>query len=193
VATRRQRQEAVQDVPMSVSAVAGEARDKVSAREAERGGEEIVMTERRRTDAIGRGDWNACTVDDPDHRLKNCKNLARSDTKKDRGGAAASIAQGISLAWVGDLDGAIAAFDRAIALAPRNASAFLNRGMAYQRKGDLDRAIADFDHAVRNEPGAARGYYNRSLALRAKGNERRARSDEQRAIEIDPGYAEVVK
>jgi tetratricopeptide (TPR) repeat protein len=193
VVAGRARQETVQDVPTSVSAVTEEPRDKVSAREADRGAGQIIVTARRRMEAVGRGDWNVCTVNDPDQNLKKCKSLTRSDTKKDRGAAAASIADGIAHAWNGDLDGAIAAFGQAIALAPRNASAYLNRGMTYQRKGDLDRAIADFDQAVRNDPGAARGYYNRSVALREKGNERRARSDEQRAVEIDPGYADALR
>ena len=142
---------------------------------------------------MGRGDWNACTVNDPDQNLRKCRSLAKPKASTDRGRANASIADGISRAWTGDLDGAIAAFDRAIASAPHSASAYLNRGMAYQRQGDLTHAIADFDQAVRNDPAAARGYFNRSVALRQQGNERRARRDEQRAIELDPAYADVLQ
>ena len=193
VVAGRARQETLQNVPMSVSPVMEEQHRKASERGAGLAADSIAVTARRRTDAVGRGDWNACTVNDPDQSLDKCKRLSRSAARPDRDRAGAGIADGISRAWRGDVDGAIAAFDRSIALAPRNASAHLNRGMAYQRKGDLDRAIADFDQAVRIDPGAARGYYIRSLALRAKGNEKRARSDEQRAIEIDPNYAEAAR
>jgi tetratricopeptide (TPR) repeat protein len=187
------RQETLQNVPMSVSPVMEEQHRKASERGAGPAADSIAVTARRRTDAVARGDWNACTVNDPDQSLAKCRRLSRPAASPDRDRAEASVADGIALAWRGNLDGAIAAFERAIAAAPRNAAAYLNRGMAYQRKGDLDRAIADFDQVVRIDPGAARGYYNRSLALRAKGNGRRARSDEQRAIEIDPDYDEAAR
>ena len=43
----------------------------------------------------------------------------------------------------GDLDGAIADYDRAIQLAPKDAAIYNNRGLAKQEKGDLDAAIVD--------------------------------------------------
>src|ERR1043166_1930531 len=48
----------------------------------------------------------------------------------------------------GDLDGAIADYDRAIELDPKYASAYYNRGDAKDDKGDLDGAIADFKRAT---------------------------------------------
>ena len=50
---------------------------------------------------------------------------------------AQDLADGLTLAWGGDLDRAIKAFDRAISTAPDLSLAYLNRGLAYQLKGDL--------------------------------------------------------
>jgi len=49
----------------------------------------------------------------------------------------------------GDNDRAIADFDAALKLDPKDAVAFNNRGFAYRHKGDADRAIADFGEAIR--------------------------------------------
>jgi tetratricopeptide (TPR) repeat protein len=176
VVSGRVRKEMVQDVPMSVTAVTEES---------------IVMTARRKTQSEVRGDWNACTVNDPRQSLAGCARLVRPSEKSAVGRADADVADGLARAWRGDIRGAITAFDRAIEAAPRHGFAYLNRGLAYQRLGDLQRALADLNHAVRYSPNA-RSYYNRSLLLRQQGNVRGARNDEQRAIELDPRYVDIV-
>ena len=137
-----------------------------------------------------RGDWNACTVDDPGRDLASCRKRLDRAVK---GEAAEHLVEGIGHAWEGDTDEAIAAFDQAIASAPRSAFAYLNRGLARRRSGDLGRALADLDRAVTIAPGEARNYYSRSLVLRQQGAAARARRDEERAVELDPSYAEVVR
>jgi hypothetical protein len=156
---------------------------------------ELVVTGSRRTGRkpAGRGDWNACTVNDPVQSLSGCRKLVDPGAKGPAGRAAARVADGLSLAWQGDFDGAIAAFDQAIDIAPRSSFAYLNRGLAHQRRGELDRAIADLDQAVRYAPGAARGYYNRSVLLHQRGDARHAAVDEDRAVDIDTRYEAVVK
>lgn len=52
----------------------------------------------------------------------------------------------------GDLEGALAAFNRAIELAPEDAEALANRGGLYRRMGDLPRARADLDRAIELDP-----------------------------------------
>jgi tetratricopeptide (TPR) repeat protein len=47
----------------------------------------------------------------------------------------------------GDLDLAIADFDRSIAIAPNDAVTYINRAWAYRRKGQYDRAWSDVDRA----------------------------------------------
>jgi len=138
-----------------------------------------------------RGDWNACTVNDPSRALSRCKKLANSGAKTVRAQANAHLSDGLKQAWEGDLDGAITAFDQAIAVAPDLSVAYLNRGLAYDRQGESARAIADLDQAVRHAPQSARAYYNRSLLLRKQGDTKRAEVDEQRAVNLDARYQAV--
>lgn len=126
-----------------------------------------------------RGDWNACTVEDPRRSLGDCR-------------VPAATADGLAKAWTGDWEGANRAFDSAVAAAPRSSSAYLNRGLARRRAGELERALADLDRAVRFSPRAARYYFHRGQILRQLGDAARARADEARAVELDPRYASVV-
>ncbi|HEX9946651.1 MAG TPA: tetratricopeptide repeat protein [Allosphingosinicella sp.] len=153
------------------------------------GGEGFFRTRK----AARRGDWNACTVDDPKRDPGACRRDVGTVARGASGKASAHLADGLSRAWEGDRDGAIAAFDRAIELAPRSAAAYLNRGLARRDAGDLDRALADLDRAIAYAPQSARGYYHRSLLLRQRGDGGRARADEARAVELDPRYAAAVR
>jgi len=152
----------------------------------------VPVTARRARGLTRRGDWNACTINDPARSLAACKALVDPAAPGARGRAAAHVADGLALAWRGDTDGAIDAFDQAIGIAPKLAIAWLNRGLAQERKGDLNRAITDLDKAVRYAPGTARVYYNRSLLYRQRGDTRRAESDERRSLDLDPGYRAAV-
>jgi tetratricopeptide (TPR) repeat protein len=153
----------------------------------------VTGSRRSRVRRVERGDWNACTVNDPRQRLTACKWIVDPAAKGVAGVAAARIADGLIQAWQGNNSEAIDKFDQAIATDPRSAFAHLNRGLAYANSGDLDRAIADLDQAVRYEPRDARGYYNRSVLLRQRGDIRRARIDEGRAVDLDPSYSDVVR
>lgn len=167
-----------------VSVVSGKADE-------DSGGGDVVVTGARRGRAdpyAARGDWNACTVMDPGQSLRGCKALIGLGSKGPAGEAAARLSDGLTLAWRGDLDGAIAAFDRAIALKPKFAFAYLNRGLAFQRQGETARAAADLDLAIKYAPYAARSYYNRGVLRRELGNRRGAAADANRAVELDPDY-----
>ena len=155
------------------------------------GGGDVVVTGARRGRAnpyAARGDWNACTVIDPEQSLRGCKALIGIGAKGPAGKAAKHLSDGLALAWRGDLDGAIAAFDQAIALKPKFAFAYLNRGLAYQRQGETARAAADLDLAIKYAPYAARSYYNRGVLRRELGNRRGAAADANRAVELGPDY-----
>lgn len=155
----------------------------------------IVVTGARRTASkpIGRGDWNACTVDDPRRAVTRCRNLAGKAAKAVRGQADTHLADGLQQAWDGNLDQAIAAFDAAIAIAPELSVAYLNRGLVQDRRGNSAAAIADLDRAIRLAPRSARAYYNRSVLLRKYGDPKRADADEQQAINLDPRYQAILR
>ena len=89
----------------------------------------------------------------------------------------------------GDLDGAIADYDRAIQIDPKAAAIYNNRGLAKQAKGDLDAAIADFNRAIQLNPKDTIAYSNRGNAKRDKGDLDGAILDYNRAIRLDPKYA----
>ncbi|QNQ09818.1 tetratricopeptide repeat protein [Sphingomonas alpina] len=168
--------------------------------EADTSGSDIVVTgakvsasaRRVARSRAKRGDWNACTVSDPGRDLAACRKLVDAGKPGPAGRAAAYLADGLSRAWQDDVDGAIAAFDRAIEVSPKLSFAYLNRGLARARNGDAARAIADLDQAVRYAPNAARNYYQRSLMRRQEGDEKRAAADEERAIDLDSRYEAVI-
>lgn len=159
------------------------------------GGDDITVTGTRSAYSAPRrrGDWNACTIDDPARSLAACRKRGDPAAKAASGGAANQIADGLSRAWEGDLDSAIASFDRAIEIEPRSSAAYLNRALAWRRRGDLDRALADLDRAVRFSPRTARYYFHRGLVLRQRGDNRRALADEERAVALDPRYGVAVR
>ena len=159
------------------------------------GAEAIVLTasriSRSAARAAKRGDWNACTVDDPARNLDGCKREVNPAAKGVAGQAAARMAEGLSAAWKDDTNGAIAAFDAAIELDPKRAFAYLNRGIAYHDKGEPERAVEDFDKAISYAPYDARVFYHRSLALRALHRDKQAIADAERAVSLDPRYASL--
>jgi tetratricopeptide (TPR) repeat protein len=138
------------------------------------------------------GGLNACTVDDPSRDLALCRKLIDPAAPGAEGRAAAHIADRLTSAWSGDEDGALAAFDHAIAVAPELPRAYINRGLTRARRGEVQQGIADLDEAIRRAPHAARGYYNRGLLYRRAGDTARAKADEQRAVELDPRYQAAI-
>ena len=86
----------------------------------------------------------------------------------------------------GKYDDAIADYDRAIALDPKDATAYTNRGVAYGRKGRVNRAIADYDKAIALDANVALAYTNRGVAYGRKGWVDRAIADFSKALEINP-------
>jgi tetratricopeptide (TPR) repeat protein len=96
-------------------------------------------------------------------------------------------------AWYskGDLERAIADFDKAIRIDPRYTDAYIRRGRAWHARGDLDRAIADCDRAIRIDPRSALAYNNRGIAREDKGDVPGAIADFDTAIQLDNGLYEA--
>ena len=92
---------------------------------------------------------------------------------------------GNTLREQGDLAGAIAEYDRALALgAPLAASIHNNRSVAHQARGELALALADMDRAIALAPSAA-AYTNRGL-LRDAQDRAGAIADFGEAIRLAP-------
>jgi len=99
------------------------------------------------------------------------------------------VNRGIEKAKNGDLDGAIADFDRAMQLNPRDDAPYYNRAQARRLKKDTAGAIADYTRAIELGSTNPAAYNNRGNA-KAENNDREgAISDYTRAIELKPDYA----
>src|SRR6266481_6790746 len=97
---------------------------------------------------------------------------------------------GLKKQQAGNLDGAIAAYSRAIELNPNYTEAYNNRGNVKGAKEDHDGAIADLNHAIELNPKYAKAYYNRGNVKGDKGDHDGAIADFDRAIELDPKYTD---
>jgi tetratricopeptide (TPR) repeat protein len=87
---------------------------------------------------------------------------------------------------MGDVNGAIADYNKAIELAPLDPELYFNRGNALVAAGQHDTAIADYNRALELNPAYARAQFNRGTALALTGQRERAGADWARAIEIEP-------
>jgi tetratricopeptide (TPR) repeat protein len=83
----------------------------------------------------------------------------------------------------GDLDGAIAEMDCAIALA-KDSYAYLQRASLKEKKGDLDGAIADFDEVIQRYPTDGGEYFPRSRLKMKKRDYDGAIADADNAIRL---------
>src|SRR6266581_1512490 len=96
---------------------------------------------------------------------------------------------GIEKAKNGDLDGALADFDRAVKANPKDDAPYYNRAQARRLKKDIAGAIADYTKAIDLGSQNPAAYNNRGNA-RAENNDRDgAIADYTRAIELKPDYA----
>lgn len=89
----------------------------------------------------------------------------------------------------GDLDGALADFERALALDPKNDHAYANRSATRMLRGDPDGAMADCTQALALNPRNAMAYANRGIIKFALGAVDSAMGDFNQAIEHDPKLA----
>jgi lipoprotein NlpI len=131
-------------------------------------------------------DITACAQNkDNDAAIAGCTRVIDDGKVKPKGRAAALFNRGNALSAKGDVAAAIADYDEAIKLDPKNASALTNRGTAHSEKGDAEAALADFDEAIKRNPRYASAYFNRANAYAAKGDVDRAVADYTMSIRYD--------
>lgn len=144
-----------------------------------------------RTLAIG-----ANLVRDPDGSVSYTWGDDQQQTAKSSPGPAASgasdddlVNRGIEKAKNGDLDGAIADFNRAMELDPKNDAPYYNRAQAKKLKNDTAGAIADYTRAIELGSTNPAAYNNRANARAENKDRDGAIADYTRAIELKPDYA----
>ena len=108
------------------------------------------------------------------------------------------VKRGVARFSRGDIDGAIANYEKAIEISPQLADAFFHRGKARRAKGDLNGAIADYEVSIEIEPRVAENnvdianaYYNRGFIRTNTLELSDALADFDRAITCRPRYTEA--
>lgn len=89
---------------------------------------------------------------------------------------------GLAHHQTGNLDAAIAEYDKALARNPKFVDALMLRGDAYKARGEIDRAIADYSKVINVDARHAVALAARGTAFEAKGLAARAIDDYTRAI-----------
>ena len=105
------------------------------------------------------------------------------------------FARGVQRMDKGDLDGAIADFNKAVAQRPDNPDAYFERGVAWCLKIEVDKALADFDKAISLAPNRV-DFYKRRAQCRMRyvtDNEERLEviADLNKGLAVDPKNAEL--
>lgn len=88
-----------------------------------------------------------------------------------------------------DLEGAIADYNQAIALAPTEPDPYLNRGAVREAMGAWEAAIADYNQVLQFDPDDPAAYNNRGNAEAGLGEWELAIADYQAAITLQPSFS----
>jgi tetratricopeptide (TPR) repeat protein len=98
---------------------------------------------------------------------------------------------GASAAQIGQLDQAIIAFQKVIAIKPDYADAYNNMGNALKEQGKQAEAIEAYKKALAIKPEYAEAYNNMGVALKEQGKQAEAIEAYKKALAIKPEYAEA--
>lgn len=98
---------------------------------------------------------------------------------------------GLALLDMGNLAGALAAFDRAITLNSNFAGAFSNKGNALHMLGRYPEALANCERAIALAPRVAGAHYNRAQTLHALGRLTDALASYDQCVALAPDYADA--
>ena len=90
------------------------------------------------------------------------------------------------------MQGGIADYERAMRLAPGDASLPFVRGLLFYQAEDYDRAIADYTRAIEIHPKEAQYHIERALAHVAKNDFKAAQADYAMAAKLDPNNSETI-
>jgi Tfp pilus assembly protein PilF len=122
---------------------------------------------------------------------KNSETLWSDVIAKYPSGFLAYVSRGQYNSRSGQLDRALADYNRALALNPNMVEALTNRGTVLARMGDYTGAMRDFDAAIRTNPRYAQAYKNRGVALSQLKRYEEAIADFRKLLELTPGDAAI--
>lgn len=123
----------------------------------------------------------------PDVAIDGCTALIQSGKETRLSLATVYSNRGAAYKTKGDLDRALADYNKAIEIYPEFANAYNNRGLIYAQKDDYDRAIADYNKAIElNQKLVFLAYGNRGIIYEKKGDNARAIADYRHALSLEP-------
>lgn len=125
----------------------------------------------------------------PTDGLATCTFALEQETLSVRDRAATFVNRGILRARKDDAEGALADYDRGLAMDAALAEGYVDRGAAMIALRRYDDAVAEISKGI--SLGANRmqiAYYDRGIADEALGNIRAAYEDYKKAVEIQPDF-----
>ena len=134
-------------------------------------------------------EWPACQSNTPDVSIAGCTKIIKAGKQSARNIAGAHFFRGNSYLAKDDFKSAIADYNKAIALNPKDGDFYINRGAAYEQIKEFDLALQDESKAIELKPGAPGPYANRGNAYVYKGDRARAIEDYSKAISLSPDVA----
>jgi tetratricopeptide (TPR) repeat protein len=96
--------------------------------------------------------------------------------------------RGMAYDKLGDKEHALADYNQALRLGPKNIHAYYNRGNLSSGKGDFDSAITDYTRAISINPKFVLAHYNRGNNLLSKGDAAAAVKDYTTVIKLVPEF-----
>jgi tetratricopeptide (TPR) repeat protein len=99
--------------------------------------------------------------------------------------------RGTFFARTGQVDKALADYDKIIVLRPFNPYGYLKRGTLFASTGQVDKALADYEVAIALNPFDFDAYYHRGSVYAGMGQVDKAIADYEKAIALNPSYYEA--
>ena len=126
-------------------------------------------------------------------QYQTAKRLEQHQTAKHLAEDNAKIANNLGFAYskIGQLDKAVAEYERAVQIEPKLAAAHVNLAAALIKQGRFDEAISHCEIALDIDPNNAMAHNNLGAALQAQGKLVAAVSYYEKAVELRPDYAEA--
>jgi tetratricopeptide (TPR) repeat protein len=148
---------------------------------------EILAREPRHFDALHLSGVVAIQTKDPVLALE----LIGKAIDVHPGSAAAHCNQGSAFEALGQLDAALASFDRAISIDAGHLESQFNRANVLHKRERFESALAGYDRTLALQPTLAAAHFNRGKVLRQLQRWDGARQSFERAIGLEPGHAEA--
>lgn len=136
------------------------------------------------------GDQEDCyAVDKFDRAIPACTRILESPATKKEFLVWSTFNRAAAYERKGEVDRALADYDRVLSLEPQYLLAHYGRGVALLRKGELASAKAAFDHALALNPEFIEALYSRGIVQYDMGLLDKSLADFDAAVLLDPSHA----